>query len=241
MGMDLLWVAVAREESLYGFLYTEPVLPVGHRGAPTQRGDKVASPAPPAEGLVVDKRHALTSFQRILRVNLTQRDGLLLLLELVAQRLVGRFCEEERLPAALGAAEALIRRAHALLCSRYHDDISTCDVADELHVSESHLCHTFQRATGGTLRQHLNDIRFNEACRLLRNYPCLTVAEVAFSAGFHSLSRFSEQFRRRKMPSPKKWRASQIQPGTNKRDERIALLPEHIAQSVCAVPYPPPL
>jgi AraC-like DNA-binding protein len=235
MGMDLLWAPVAREQSLYGCLYTEPVLSACRSAHPKPASDKIPSPDQESAGPPKLSRHALSSFLRILRVNVTQRDGLLLLLELVAQRLVGRFYEEERLSASLGAAEALIRRAQAVLCSRYHDDISTRDVADELHVSESHLCHTFQSATGGTLRQHLNDLRFNEACRLLRNYPCLTVAEVAFSAGFRSLSRFSEQFRRRNMPSPGKWRHSQEQPKPNGPDHRHAPLPGH------ETPFPPAL
>lgn len=209
LGTDLLWAPVSREGALYGFLYTEPVLEDGDSNDQKHPGDNARSSEKESNGLPVVNRRTKNPFRRILRVRMNQRDGLLLLLELVAQRLACRFHEEERLPEALGASEVLVRRAKALLCCLYHDDVSTRAIADELHVSESHLCHAFHNVTGGTLRQHLNELRFTEACRLLREHPRLTIAEVAFTAGFQSLSRFSEQFRCRHMPSPGKWRRSQ--------------------------------
>jgi AraC-like DNA-binding protein len=127
----------------------------------------------------------------------------------MGQRLGARFHQEKRLPVASTPAEALVRRAESVLYSCYHENVSTRDIADGLHVSESHLCHAFREVTGGTLREFLNELRFTEACRLLKEHPHLTVGEVAFAAGFQSLSRFTEQFRRRKMPSPGKWRRLQ--------------------------------
>jgi AraC-like DNA-binding protein len=206
--LDHLLAPVSKELELYGFLYSEPVVldgrPDGHgcgMDDSFQSGDGAREAPATARGRVV-------TYQRVLRVKSARGDGLLLLLELMGQRLGARFHQEKRLPVASSPAEALVRRAEAVLCSCYHDDVSTRDIADGLHVSESHLCHAFRKVTGGTLRESLNGLRFTEACRLLKEYSHLTVGEVAFAAGFQSLSRFSEQFRRRNMPSPGKWRQS---------------------------------
>jgi AraC-like DNA-binding protein len=209
MLLDHLWAPVSKGVELYGFLYSEPVMldgrPDGHGGgtdASLQSGDGTREVPASARG-----RAGI--YQRILRIKSARSDGLLLLLELMGQRLGARFHQENRLPAASSPAEALVRRAEAVLFSCYHEDVSTRDIAEGLHVSESHLCHAFREVTGGTLRESLNELRFAEACRLLKEHPHLTVGEVAFAAGFQSLSRFSEQFRRRKLPSPGKWRQLQ--------------------------------
>lgn len=204
--LSYLIAPVTKEEALYGFLHTGPVLLSESSFSETDRntGHEAGEKAPeefPGLG-----EPAKAAFQPIPRLEAGQRDGLLFFLELVAQRLGARFHEERRLPAQLDPAEALVRRAEAILCGLYREDISTRDVAEKMHVSKSHLCHAFRNVTGGTLRQHLIELRFTEACRLLKEYPKLSISEVAFAAGFQSLSRFNEQFRARQLPSPGKWR-----------------------------------
>lgn len=194
MGLDYFWAPVSKDGTTYGSLYSEPVLQAGRTA-----GNGSMEPPQVIPRMVARRR-------RSLRVETTRSDGVLFLLELMGQRLGARFHQERHLPVPLDPSEALVRRAEAVLCGTYHEKISTRDIAEELHVSESHLCHAFHRVTGGTLGQRLNELRFQEACRLLKEHPRLSVGEVAFAAGFQSLSRFSEQFRRRKMPSPGKWR-----------------------------------
>ena len=209
MELDYLCVPVSTEGAFYGFLYCVPVLqagpPDGH--GREKWGHRRLGNGSSEESEVAS--HKVPKLRRIHRVLADQSDGLVFLLELMGQRLGACFHQERHLPAPLDPNEALVKRAEAVLCGLYHEKISTRDIAEKLHVSESHLCHAFQHVTGGTLRQHLNELRFQEACRLLKEYQRLTVAEVAFAAGFQSLSRFSEQFRRRKLPSPGKWRQLQ--------------------------------
>lgn len=203
MRLEYLWAPVSYGGFLYGFLCTQPA----RRSGVVDGHDGKEAGLPEADSKMQGRiNRRLTAMQRVLRVKSPQRDGLLLLLELFAQRLGARFYKETRVPLPVDPQELLVRRAEAILCCHYHEDISTCDISSELNVSESHLCHAFQAVTRGTLRQHLNELRFKEACRLLKERPHLTVAEVAFAAGFQSLSRFSEQFRRRKLPSPGRWR-----------------------------------
>ena len=206
MRLDYLWAPVSKAGELYGFLYTGPVMQDGGADGEGREKEQAWPLGNGSQEIPELNRRRMASLQRVLRVKSAQSDGLLLLMELMGQRLGARFHQEKRLPVPLNPAEALVRRAEAVLCSCYHEKVSTRDIASELRVSESHLCHAFHEVTGGTLREHLNELRFTEACRLLREHPQLTVAEVAFAAGFQSLSRFGEQFRRRHLPSPGKWR-----------------------------------
>ena len=206
MELDYLWAPVAKEGEFYGFLYSEPV---GQAGHPDGNGRERKLHRVPGNGSLEAQKavpRKMAPVRRCLRVKAARSDGLLFLLELMGQRWGTRFHQERQLPTSLDPNEALVKRAEAVLCGLYHEKISTRDIAQRLHVSESYLCHSFRRVTGGTLRQHLNQLRFEEACRLLKEYPRLSVGEVAFAAGFQSLSRFTEQFRRRKMASPGKWR-----------------------------------
>lgn len=203
MKLEFIWAPISCGGFLYGYLCTQPLRGMG--AAVGNGGGKSIAVEGTGNGKSGRRQ---TAHQRILQMKSPQRDGLLLLLELLAQRLGARFYHESRVPMPVDPQELLVRRAEAILCSHYHEDISTCDISNELNVSESHLCHAFQAVTGRTLRQHLNELRFKEACRLLKERPHLTVAEVAFAAGFQSLSRFGEQFRRRNLPSPGKWRQS---------------------------------
>jgi AraC-like DNA-binding protein/ligand-binding sensor protein len=210
MQLDQLWAPVAKGGEIYGFLYTEPVMLDGQADG---NGRTTESPATAGNGAQESPeafRRIMKLHHQILRVNVGRSDGILVLLELMGLRLGTRFQHERRLPAASSPSEALVRRAEAVLCGCYHDDISTCHIAERLNVSESHLCHAFREVTNSTLREYLNELRFTEACRLLKECPHLRVAEIAFAAGFQSLSRFSEQFRRRGLPSPGKWRRCEV-------------------------------
>ena len=60
---------------------------------------------------------------------------------------------------------------------------------------------TFRRATGITFTQHLSMIRIAKAKRLLSN-PQARISEIAFEAGFASITHFKRMFRRLTGQSP---------------------------------------
>lgn len=63
----------------------------------------------------------------------------------------------------------------------------------------------FQRETGKTYTQYVNDLRCAEACVLLRE-PTLPVATIAADCGFRTSSHFNREFRARMKTTPRAWR-----------------------------------
>jgi len=66
-------------------------------------------------------------------------------------------------------------------------------IARRTGMSRSALCHYFKRATGRTLTDFINEIRIGHARKLLIETDH-SVAEIAYSSGFESLSNFNRHF-----------------------------------------------
>lgn len=96
-------------------------------------------------------------------------------------------------------------RAHQYLLEHYKDDIKLSQIADYCHQQEAALCRTYKRETGMTIFQHLQFIRIESACTMLRN-TSLSIAEVAYSCGFNTPSSFNRLFLEKMGMTPGKYR-----------------------------------
>jgi len=96
-------------------------------------------------------------------------------------------------------------RAHQYLLEHYKDDVKLSQIADCCHQQESALCRTYKRETGMTLFQHLQYIRIESACTMLRN-TSLSIAEVAYSCGFNTPSNFNRLFQEKMRMTPGEYR-----------------------------------
>jgi len=96
--------------------------------------------------------------------------------------------------------------AHQYLMEHYRDDIKLSDIADFCHQQEAALCRTYKRETGMTLFQHLQFIRIESACTMLRN-TSLTIAQVAYSCGFNTPSTFNRLFMAKMGMTPRAYRS----------------------------------
>lgn len=82
----------------------------------------------------------------------------------------------------------------SFLLSGYHQDISLEKVADQAHMSPTAFCRWFKSRTGKTFISFLQELRINQACRLLRQTET-SVAEIALQCGFQNLSNFNRRFK----------------------------------------------
>jgi len=96
-------------------------------------------------------------------------------------------------------------RAHQYLLEHYKDDVKLSEIADYCHQQEAALCRTYKRETGMTLFQHLQFIRIESACTMLRN-TSLSIAEVAYSCGFNTPSTFNRLFQEKMGMTPSEYR-----------------------------------
>ena len=98
-----------------------------------------------------------------------------------------------------------ITRAKQFIKEHQADEISLGDVAKAVNTSTFYFCKMFKKATGLNFTDYLSRVRVEKARNLLLN-PNLRISEIAFAAGFQSLSHFNRVFRRIAGESPTRYR-----------------------------------
>ena len=78
--------------------------------------------------------------------------------------------------------------------SHYTQDISLGEVADEIHLSKSHLSRIFQKQTGTGFAGYVNALRLNLAKTLLENTK-KSILDVALECGFSSANILNANFK----------------------------------------------
>ncbi|MCC5788923.1 MAG: XylR family transcriptional regulator [Opitutales bacterium] len=113
---------------------------------------------------------------------------------------------EERLSTdALWVEDAIVRQALARMKATMHQWAGVEHLARELSISKRMLEIRFRKATGATIHQKLQEIRMEEASRLLREER-LTVTETAERIGMMDTNRFSQVFQTHTGQTPTSFR-----------------------------------
>jgi AraC-like DNA-binding protein/ligand-binding sensor protein len=134
-----------------------------------------------------------------------QYESILGLLEIFAQHLSmisRRFENEEAAP-----EPKLVTQAKQYIKGHYRGHISLDDAARAVNASPRHFCKVFKEHTGITFTDYLARVRVENTKRLLQN-PHLRVSEIAFEAGFDSISQFNRSFKRITGQSPTQFRGA---------------------------------
>ncbi|MBI4325235.1 MAG: helix-turn-helix domain-containing protein [Chloroflexi bacterium] len=90
------------------------------------------------------------------------------------------------------------------------EHLTTRQAAEVSHLSDSYFCRQFRRLTGMTFHMYVAQVRVEAAQAALLNTH-QSVSEVAFAAGFQSISDFNRVFKARVGMAPsqfRQWRAS---------------------------------
>ena len=132
-----------------------------------------------------------------------QYDAVLRLLEVFAQHL--SLAAEQIATQQAHAEPPMVERARQVIEERSGESLSLATIARSVHASTFHFCKTFKRATGMTFTQYLAMVRIAKAKKLLAN-PQTRITEVAYEAGFASLTHFNRMFRRIAGQSPTDFR-----------------------------------
>ena len=78
-------------------------------------------------------------------------------------------------------------------------------VAKAVNIHPNYLSEKFKHVTGMNFVDYVACTRFKEACRLLDDGD-LRISDIAFAAGFQSLSQFNRVFKRLSGKSPTQYR-----------------------------------
>ena len=84
----------------------------------------------------------------------------------------------------------------------YYENITLDTVSDVANMTKNAFCKYFKRRTNKTYIQFLNELRIEQACKLLLKQGDLSIAEIAFRSGFRNVSNFNRQFKIVKKTTP---------------------------------------
>jgi len=90
----------------------------------------------------------------------------------------------------------------------YHRTITLKEVASQANLTPEAFCKYFKTRTSKTYISFLNEIRINQACRLLTED--ISVSEICYNCGFSNLSNFNRIFKKLKKISPLEYRKKQV-------------------------------
>jgi AraC-like DNA-binding protein len=113
-----------------------------------------------------------------------------------------------------------ITRAKQFICDHYTEELSLRHVSAVVNTSRFYFCKQFHKVTGLSFTEFVTRTRIEKVQNLLLN-PNLRVSEIAYAAGFQSLTHFNRTFKRFVKQSPTKYRNN-----LNSLDRRPVLLPD---------------
>ena len=87
------------------------------------------------------------------------------------------------------------------------EELSLRRVAKAVNIHPNYLSERFKQVTGMNFVEYVAHTRFEKACKLLHDGG-LRISDIAFAAGFQSLSQFNRVFKKLCGKSPTQFRAA---------------------------------
>lgn len=87
------------------------------------------------------------------------------------------------------------------------EELSLRRVAKAVNINPNYLSERFKQVTGMNFVEYVACTRFEKACKLLHD-GSLRISDIAFAAGFQSLSQFNRVFKKLGGKSPTQFRAA---------------------------------
>ena len=95
----------------------------------------------------------------------------------------------------------------AYLRQNYRDvNLSNTIIAEAAGISPAYLSRFFKQQTGLGVAAYLNRIRVDEAKKLLRNHPEMTISRICENIGFDNVATFIRVFKKVEGVTPGKFR-----------------------------------
>jgi AraC-like DNA-binding protein len=117
------------------------------------------------------------------------------------------FAHESQQTAPNHRAEPVeIWKARKFIEQHSGEELSLSKVAKAVNMSANHVSEKFKQVTGVNFVDYVARARFEKACERLLNSN-RRISEIAFAAGFQSLSQFNRVFKKLSGKSPSAYRA----------------------------------
>ena len=94
--------------------------------------------------------------------------------------------------------------------NNYQNQISLENIASVANLTKNAFCKYFKKRTNKTYFSFLNEMRVENASRLLISGNDLSIAEIADRSGFNNISNFNRQFKTFKQVAPSNYRKEKV-------------------------------
>ncbi len=102
-----------------------------------------------------------------------------------------------------------VHNALEYLSKHYNENISLQDVANHIELSPYRISHLVKDYTGITISQHVQHIRIQHACQLLKETD-MSCTDIAYEIGYGDQSYFIKHFKRETGTTPARFRRAQF-------------------------------
>ena len=93
------------------------------------------------------------------------------------------------------------------ISQNYNRDISINDVSEYVGLSYSHVRKIFKEEIGENIIEYINDIRINEAKKLLANMD-INIKDIAMNLGYNNVQSFTRFFKKNEGITPGEYRSN---------------------------------
>jgi AraC-like DNA-binding protein len=182
------------------FLQTGQVM----RQRPTNAAFERAVAEAKALGLELERNEAREAYFRTPVVPQKKLDSISSLLGIFAEHLS---IKSNQIAVQQANAEPpVITRAKEFIKDHQTEELTLGQVAQAVHTSIFYFCKLFKKATGINFTEYVSRLRMERAKHLLLNRN-LRVSEIAYEAGFQSLTHFNRVFKQIAGESPTDYRS----------------------------------
>jgi AraC-like DNA-binding protein len=102
-----------------------------------------------------------------------------------------------------------INKVYQYIIDNYSENPTLDQVSEVANMSSTAFCRYFKSHTNKTYTQFLNDIKIDNACRLLIDNR-MSISQICFETGFNNFTHFNDQFKKVTGSTPKLFQAAHL-------------------------------
>jgi len=104
----------------------------------------------------------------------------------------------------------LLNEISKYIHENFSENITLSDISEKFHINQFHFCHIFKEFTGKTFKEYLNEVKVDNAEKLLLTTD-VPISEVGFLCGFEDSNYFSRKFKQIKGKTPREMRKTNVE------------------------------
>ncbi len=106
--------------------------------------------------------------------------------------------------------QELVDKAIKYMKENYKSRIRLEDIASDMFVSKNYFRQIFKKITGVSVSTYIQDLRINEACRLLKSDTDNSISKIANKCGYNDMKFFYQAFKKTVGMTPTEYRQNNI-------------------------------